>query len=462
VGDCGLFGIYGHKNAADLAYLGLYSLQHRGQESAGIVVGDHKTLRQHKGLGLVTDVFSDPATLKDLAGDLAVGHTRYSTTGSPLPANIQPLLVNCKGGPLAIAHNGNLVNSNALRHKLEQEGSLFQTTVDSEVIIHLTARSQREVLLQRMIEALRQVRGAYSILAITKDKIIAVRDPHGFRPLCLGKLGDAWVVASESCALDIIGGKYCRDVEPGEIVILSEDGLSSIKPFGSHRYAFCIFEYIYFSRPDSKVFGENVDKARRRLGRQLAVEHPAQADIVISVPDSSNTAALGYSESSGIKFELGLIRNHYIGRTFIEPRSEIRDIMVRIKFNPVSGLLKGKSVVVVEDSIVRGTTMRNLAGLIREAGAKEVHVRVSCPPLRFPCYYGIDFQTKDELIASSKTVEQIRNFLQVDSLGYLSLEAMLEAMPGTQENYCVACFTGDYPVEPEAKVGKFLLERNRA
>ncbi|HDN67862.1 MAG TPA: amidophosphoribosyltransferase [Firmicutes bacterium] len=413
VGDCGLFGIYGHKNAADLAYLGLYSLQHRGQESAGIVVGDHKTLRQHKGLGLVTDVFSDPATLKDLAGDLAVGHTRYSTTGSPLPANIQPLLVNCKGGPLAIAHNGNLVNSNALRHKLEQEGSLFQTTVDSEVIIHLTARSQREVLLQRMIEALRQVRGAYSILAITKDKIIAVRDPHGFRPLCLGKLGDAWVVASESCALDIIGGKYCRDVEPGEIVILSEDGLSSIKPFGSHRYAFCIFEYIYFSRPDSKVFGENVDKARRRLGRQLAVEHPAQADIVISVPDSSNTAALGYSESSGIKFELGLIRNHYIGRTFIEPRSEIRDIMVRIKFNPVSGLLKGKSVVVVEDSIVRGTTMRNLAGLIREAGAKEVHVRVSCPPLRFPCYYGIDFQTKDELIASSKTVEQIRNFLQV-------------------------------------------------
>ncbi|OPX32889.1 MAG: amidophosphoribosyltransferase, partial [Candidatus Latescibacteria bacterium 4484_181] len=274
MGDCGLFGIYGHKNAADLAYLGLYSLQHRGQESAGIVVGDHKTLRQHKGLGLVTDVFSDPATLKDLAGDLAVGHTRYSTTGSPLPANIQPLLVNCKGGPLAIAHNGNLVNSNALRHKLEQEGSLFQTTVDSEVIIHLTARSQREVLLQRMIEALRQVRGAYSILAITKDKIIAVRDPHGFRPLCLGKLGDAWVVASESCALDIIGGKYCRDVEPGEIVILSEDGLSSIKPFGSHRYAFCIFEYIYFSRPDSKVFGENVDKARRRLGRQLAVEHP--------------------------------------------------------------------------------------------------------------------------------------------------------------------------------------------
>jgi len=462
VGDCGLFGIYGHKNAADLAYLGLYSLQHRGQESAGIVVGDHKTLRQHKGLGLVTDVFSDPATLKDLAGDLAVGHTRYSTTGSPLPANIQPLLVNCKGGPLAIAHNGNLVNSNALRHNLEQEGSLFQTTVDSEVIIHLTARSQREVLLQRMIEALRQVRGAYSILAITKDKIIAVRDPHGFRPLCLGKLGDAWVVASESCALDIIGGKYCRDVEPGEIVILSEDGLSSIKPFGSHRYAFCIFEYIYFSRPDSKVFGENVDKARRRLGRQLAVEHPAQADIVISVPDSSNTAALGYSESSGIKFELGLIRNHYIGRTFIEPRSEIRDIMVRIKFNPVSGLLKGKSVVVVEDSIVRGTTMRNLAGLIREVGAKEVHVRVSCPPLRFPCYYGIDFQTKDELIASSKTVEQIRNFLQVDSLGYLSLEAMLEAMPGTQENYCVACFTGDYPVEPEAKVGKFLLERNRA
>lgn len=461
MGDCGLFGIYGHKNAADLAYLGLYSLQHRGQESAGIVVSDHKTLRQHKGLGLVTDVFSDPATLKELAGDLAVGHTRYSTTGSPLPGNIQPLLVNCKGGPLAIAHNGNLVNSNALRHKLEQEGSLFQTTVDSEVIIHLTARSQREVLLQRMIEALRQVRGAYSILAITKDKIIAVRDPHGFRPLCLGKLGDAWVVASESCALDIIGGKYCRDVEPGEIVILSEDGLSSIKPFGSHRYAFCIFEYIYFSRPDSKVFGENVDKARRRLGRQLAVEHPAQADIVISVPDSSNTAALGYSESSGIKFELGLIRNHYIGRTFIEPRSEIRDIMVRIKFNPVSGLLKGKSVVVVEDSIVRGTTMRNLAGLIREAGAKEVHVRVSCPPLRFPCYYGIDFQTKDELIASSKTVEQIRNFLRVDSLGYLSLEAMLEAMPGTQENYCVACFTGDYPVEPEEKVGKFLLEKNR-
>lgn len=459
--DCGLFGIYGHKNAAELAYLGLYSLQHRGQESAGIVVSDHKILRQHKGMGLVTDVFSDSATLRKLVGNLAVGHTRYSTTGSPLPGNIQPLLVNCKDGPLAVAHNGNLVNANALRYRMEQEGSLFQTSMDSETIVHLTARSQKKTLLERMIEALAQVKGAYSILAMTRDKIIAMRDPYGFRPLCLGRLGDTWLVSSESCALDIIGGEYFRDVEPGEIVILSEDGLSSLKPFDSSRQAFCIFEYIYFSRPDSKIFAKDVDKARRGLGKELAVEHPAQADIIISVPDSSNTAALGYSETSGINFELGLIRNHYIGRTFIEPRSEIRDLMVRIKFNPVAGVLKGKRVVVVEDSIVRGTTMRNLAGLIRQAGAREIHVRVSCPPLRFPCYYGIDFQTKHELIASSKTVEQIRKFLKVDSLGYLSLDGMLRAMAGSPQDYCVACFTGDYPVKPEEKVEKLSLERNR-
>ena len=460
--ECGIFGIYGHKNAAELTYLGLYSLQHRGQESAGIVSGDGKTLRQHKGLGLVADVFSDPSTVKGLTGHLAVGHNRYSTTGSTLSVNVQPLLVNCKDGPLAIAHNGNLVNSAQLRRRMEQEGSLFQTTMDSEIIVHLVAKSQKPTELERIIEALGQVRGAYSVLLATRNEIIGARDPRGFRPFCLGKLGDAWIVTSESCALDIVGAHYVRDVEPGEVVVINKDGLRSIKPFESSKYSFCIFEYIYLSRPDSRIFGDNVDKTRRRLGRHLAIEHPAEADIVIAVPDSSNTAALGYSETSGLKFELGLIRNHYIGRTFIEPSQKIRELMVRIKFNPVSGVLKGKRVVVVEDSIVRGTTLRNLTRLIRQAGASEVHVRVSCPPLRFPCFYGIDFQTSRELIASSHTVEEIRKHLDVDTLGYLSLEGLLEATPGDGLNYCTACFEGNYSIRPEEDVSKLSLEKETA
>ncbi|OGC79921.1 MAG: amidophosphoribosyltransferase [candidate division Zixibacteria bacterium RBG_16_43_9] len=457
--DCGIFAIFGAKKASELTYLGLYALQHRGQEASGIVSSDGNRLYQRKGMGQVNEVFASKEVLSSLRGEMAIGHNRYSTTGSSTVANIQPLQITYKGDKLlAVGHNGNLTNSTSLRKKLEKEGSIFQTTTDSEIILHLIARSKKEKIEDSLADALSQVSGAYSLVFITADSILAARDPYGWRPLALGKLKDAWVVASETCAFDMIGAKYLRDVQPGEILLINEKGLKSITPFKKVKHAFCIFEFIYFARPDSMIFGENVDKVRRRLGRQLAKEQPADADIVIAVPDSSNTHTLGYSEQSGIKFEVGLIRNHYIGRTFIQPEQKIRDLDARIKYNPVKGVLKDKRIVIVDDSIVRGTTSRKLVWMLRNAGAKEVHFRVSSPPITSPCFYGIDMPTKRELIASAKSVEQIRRYLGVDSLGYLSIEGMLSMPSLPKESFCVACFSGRYPTKIENNIGKFALE----
>lgn len=456
---CGIFGIYGHPEAAELTTLGLHALQHRGEESSGIATGDGSRVRVHTGMGHVADVFSDPGVLERLPGHLAIGHNRYSTTGSDSLVNAQPFVAECRDGYVAIAHNGNMVNTEQLRRGMQQDGAIFQTTTDSELILHLIARSRQEQVADRVIDALRQIRGAYSLVMATENRILAARDPNGFRPLCLGQFGDAWIVTSESCALDIISARYIRDIEPGELVMIDANGLRTFSALEAGRNSFCIFEYIYFSRPDSVIFGENVDKTRRKLGRQLAIEHPAEADIVIAVPDSSNTAALGYSHESGIRHEIGLIRNHYVGRTFITPGQDSRASKVRLKFNPVRGVLKGKRVVLVEDSIVRGTTLRHLVRMIREAGATQVHVRISCPPIIGACFYGIDFQTEEELIASEKTVAQIREHLGVDSLGYLSLEGMLGVAPNGGNQYCTACFTRDYPIPIDSEVSKLILER---
>ena len=455
--NCAVFAIFGAQKAAELTYLGLYSLQHRGQESSGIIANDNGKIHIHRGMGEVSTVFSAEEYLKKLKGKFAIGHNRYSTTGSSTPNNVQPLFTQFRGHRLAIGHNGNITNSLTLKQKLEASGAIFQTTSDSEIILHLIARSKEKLMRKKIAKVLKRVQGAYSLVFLTDDGIIAARDPRGFRPLALGKLNKAWIVASETCAFDIIGAKYIRDIDPGEVLEITANGLYSETIQSRARHAFCIFEFIYFSRPDSKIFGENVDKIRRRLGRQLAKEHPADVDMVISVPDSSNTAALGYSEESAIKMEIGFIRNHYIGRTFIDPEQKIRDLDVKIKFNPVRGVLKGKRVAVVDDSIVRGTTSRKLVKMLYEAGAKEVHMRISSPPIISPCYYGIDMPTKDELIASQHTVEQIRKHLGVDSLGYLSLEGMLSmnSLPGN--NFCVACFSGKYPTFIEQVNGKTKL-----
>ena len=440
---CGVFGIFGHARAAEQVYLGLYALQHRGQESAGIASSDGHRLACHKGMGLVSQVFTGDA-MAGLAGRSAIGHNRYSTTGSSSLVNAQPIVIDFKRGPLAAAHNGNLVNAGPLRARMEDEGSIFQTTTDSEIVLHLVARSKHEDLADMIAEALEQTVGAYCFVFLSRDRLIAVRDPYGWRPLCLGRLGDAYVVASESCALDIVGAAYQRSVEPGEMAVIGRGGLKSRPLSAAPRRALCIFEYIYFARPDSWVFGQKADKIRRALGWQLAEEHPASADIVIAVPDSANTAAIGYAESSGIRFEIGLIRNHYVGRTFISPHQHERDLNVRMKFNPVTGVVKGKRVVVVEDSIVRATTLRNLVRLLRSAGPAEVHVRVSSPPIRWPCFYGIDMSTREELIAASHSVEEIREFIGANSLEYLSVEGMLKVVP-TPADMCTCCFTGDYP-----------------
>ncbi|MCZ6631834.1 MAG: amidophosphoribosyltransferase [bacterium] len=454
---CGIFGIYGTPESATLTTLGLHALQHRGEESCGVATGDGKKIRVHTGMGHVSDVFIDPAILEQMPGHLAIGHNRYSTTGSDNIKNAQPFVAECRDTHLAISHNGNLTNTRELRTSMQASGAIFQTTTDSELILHLIARSSQEEMVDRISDALRQVQGAYSLVLCTEDKLFAARDPYGFRPLCLGQLGDAWVVTSESCALDIIAARYIRDIEPGELVVINANGLRTYMLCESQRHAFCIFEYIYFSRPDSIIFGDNVDKTRRRLGRQLAIEHPTNADIVISVPDSSNTAALGYANEANLKLEIGLIRNHYVGRTFISPRQ--RDAKVRLKYNPVRGVLKGKRVVVIEDSIVRGTTLRHLVRMIREAGATQIHIRISCPPIVAPCFYGIDFQTENELIANKKTVEKIREHLGVDSLGYLSLEGMLRVAPNAANQYCTACFNKEYPIQIETEVGKLMLEK---
>lgn len=459
--NCGIVGVYGHPDASIFTYQCLYALQHRGQESSGIVTSNGKNVYRHVGMGLVNEAFADLSILKGLKGHLAIGHNRYSTTGSTMLDNAQPFLVNFKDGPLAISHNGNFINSKSVRDHLVEEGSIFQTSTDTEVVLHLMARSRVPDIVGKIQDAFSVIRGAYSIALITRDKVIAIRDPHGWRPLCLGKKDDAYFIVSETCALDLVGAKYIRDIEAGEILVMDEKGIESSWLKEKAEPKACIFEYVYFSRPDSKIFNENVDKARRKLGKNLALEQPVDADIVISVPDSSNTAALGYTSRSGIKFEIGLIRNHYVGRTFIHPEQMVRDFNVLVKFNPVEGVLKGRRVVVVEDSIVRGTTLKQLTKMLRKAGAKEVHVRVSSPPIVSPCYYGMDFPTKEELIASNKSVEEIREYLGVDSLGYLSLEGMISACSDGQSGFCDACFTGNYPLPPQEDITKLQHEVNK-
>ncbi len=456
--ECGIFGIFGHPEASYLTFLGLYSLQHRGQESAGIVCAEGGEPKSHKGMGLVADVFKEEI-LRALSGTAAIGHVRYSTTGSSLLKNAQPFLAQHSGGFLAVAHNGNLINARELKIKLEARGSIFQSTMDSEIFVHLMARSKKTNYMEKTKQALTQVKGAYSLVLLTENSLIAARDPHGFRPLCLGEINGSFVVASETCALDLVQAHYLRDVQPGEIILIDKDGLHSLQPFPKAKPAFCIFEYIYFARPDSNIFGENVYLIRKKLGARLAEESPAEADLVMPIPDSGNYAALGFAERMGIPFEMGMIRNHYVGRTFIQPSPTIRDFGVKVKLNPVKDLLKGKKVVVIEDSIVRGTTSRTRIRNLREAGAKEVHMRVSCPPHRFPCHYGIDFPTPEELIASRHSIEEIRKFIGLDSLAYLSLEGMVGAMPQAKDHFCLACFNGDYPVPIPPRTDKFALER---
>jgi amidophosphoribosyltransferase len=455
---CGIFGIYPHKDAAQLACLGLYALQHRGEESSGIITRNGKKVYLHKALGLVSDVF-DEKIIRSLRGELAVGHVRYSTTGSSNIKNTQPFYVKSKIGDIAIAHNGNLTNTLSLHRELENNGALFQTTMDSEIIAHLLAHSYNNNFQDTIIWALSKLEGAYSLVLMLDDTLIGARDTYGWRPLCLGKLDGAYILTSETCALDLIGAQYLRDVEPGEIVFIKKDGLQSFKPFGKTAQAFCIFEYIYFARPDSNIFGHNVYMARKRLGAQLAAEFPAQADLVMPIPDSGVFAALGFSQSLKIPFEFGMIRNHYIGRTFIQPSQALRDFRVKIKLNPLRDVLKEKDVILVEDSIVRGTTSRARLKTLREAGVNKIHMRVSCPPLKFPCFYGIDFPTKKELVASKHDITWIRDFIGADSLEYLSLEGMLNSMPLPQENFCTACFTGKYPINHACRLSKNILEK---
>ncbi len=443
---CGIFGVFGHPEAANLTYLGLYALQHRGQESAGIASSDGEIITFHKEMGLVADIFSEDI-LGRLPGHMAVGHVRYSTTGTSELKNAQPFVVDFERGSIAVAHNGNLVNSNLLKRELEVGGSIFQSTMDTEVIVHLIARSRLGRLEERIVDALSQVRGAYSLLFLSQGKLIGVRDPHGIRPLVLGRIrGGAHVIASESCALDLIEGQLVRDVEPGEMVVIDSRGVRSSHPFFPAPSHFCVFEHIYFARPDSIMGGVSVYEVRKSLGRELARLHPADADIVVPVPDSGVPAAIGFSEESGIPFEMGLIRNHYVGRTFIEPQQSIRHFGVKIKLNAVRGVVAGKRVVVVDDSIVRGTTGRKIIKMIRDAGAREVHVRISSPPTAFPCFYGIDTPLRRDLIAATHSLEEINTYLTSDSLGYLTLDSLHSCVPRTEGGYCDSCFSGNYPV----------------
>ena len=455
---CGVVGIYGHKNASQLSYLSLYALQHRGEESAGIVSFDGKKVYQHKGMGLVGDIFKEES-LKKLKGSFAIGHVRYSTTGSSIAKNVQPLMINHKKGFIAVAHNGNLTNSVQLRNELEDSGSILQTTMDSELIVHFLVKDHENNYRGKIVPILSRMEGAYSFVIMINDSIYAMRDPHGFRPLCIGKLDGAYIVASETCALDMVQAEYVRDVEPGEIIILDKNGLTSLKQPEQKKHAFCIFEYIYFSRPDSNIFTKSVYLTRKNLGKALAREYPVQADVVMPIPDSGTCAALGYAEESKIPLEMAFVRNHYIGRTFIQPSQLIRDFKVKIKLNPVRDALKGKRVVIVEDSIVRGTTSRGRVRALRQAGASEIHMRVSCPPLVSPCFYGIDFPTKKELIASSHTIDEIKDFIGVDSLKYLSLDGMLSSMMLPKEEFCTACFTGNYPTTICKPPSKKALEK---
>jgi amidophosphoribosyltransferase len=443
--ECGVFGIFGHPEASNLTYLGLYALQHRGQESAGIAASDGTVIRHSKAMGYVNEAFN-AGTLAKLPGSLAVGHVRYSTAGESRVANAQPIVVDSIHGQFAVCHNGNLVNAGEVHEALVRSGAIFQTSSDTEVVVHLFARSREENVEAAIIDAVSQVRGAFSFVMMTKDRVIGIRDPHGFRPLALGRLGDAWVVCSETCALDLIGATYVRDVEPGEVVIASAAGLKSIKPFAPAPHNQCIFEHVYFARPDSYVFGESVNEVRTELGRLLAREAPADADVIVPVPDSGVCAAVGYAEASGIPMRMGLIRNHYVGRTFIEPQQSIRHFGVRVKLNPVRSILEGKRVVLVDDSIVRGTTSRKIVRMVRSAGAREVHMRISCPPTVSPCFYGVDTPQRSELIAATHTLDEIRKYLDADSVSYLSLDGLTSAVRGGRSKYCTSCYTGVYPV----------------
>jgi amidophosphoribosyltransferase len=455
--ECGVVGVYGHPEASNLTYLGLHALQHRGQEGAGICSSDRRQLHVEKSMGLVADIFTEKR-LKHLPGDIAMGHNRYSTAGASALKNVQPIMVNFSLGSLAIAHNGNLVNAFELRKDLESEGAIFQSSSDSEVIIHLIANSKAGNLHERIIETTRKLYGAFSLLIMNEDELIAVRDPYGFRPLSLGTHDGAYVVASETCAFDLIGATYSRDIEPGEMLIINKNGVKSVKPLYSQKSAFCIFEFIYFSKPDSNIFGNlNVNEIRKELGRQLAREHSINADLVIPVPDSGVPAAIGYAEESRIPFDFGLIRNHYVGRTFIEPKQAIRHFGVKLKLNPVRKLIAGKRLVVVDDSIVRGTTSKKIVKMLKEGGAKEVHLRISSPPTIGPCFYGIDTPTRKELIASTHNLEEIKKYITADSLGYLNIEGLSKVVRNSDQ-YCTACFDNNYPVfSPEDKAEQIVL-----
>lgn len=455
--ECGICGIYGHEEAAKLTYFGLYALQHRGQESAGIVTSDGSRVSLHKDMGLVSEVFNED-NLQKLTGHLAVGHVRYSTTGDSNLINTQPFLVTHRGEPLAVAHNGNLVNSRELHHSLEEQGAIFQTTMDSEIVIHLMVRNLKSGLINAIRESFAGIRGAYSLLLMNRDTMIAVRDPNGFRPLCLGRLENgAWVVASETCALDLIEAEYQRDVEPGEVVIINKEGLKSLFLWPPRQKTQCIFEHVYFARPDSNIFGFNVYEARKRMGQILAKETSIDADFVMPFPDSGNYAAIGYSRQSGIPLEMCMIRNHYVGRTFIQPSQSMRDFSVRIKLNPVRSLLKGKRVIIIEDSIIRGTTGRSRVNSLRKMGAKEIHMMISCPPSCHACYYGIDFPSDKELIAANHDIKGIKDYLGLDSLHYLSIEGLVESTGMEKQDFCLACFNGEYPIKPDRDFQKDIL-----
>jgi amidophosphoribosyltransferase len=470
--ECGVVAVYAHPEANTLAYLGLHAQQHRGQESAGIAASDGKHLSLHKSMGLVADIFGADA-LSRVPGSLAIGHTRYSTAGDSAVANAQPIMVACNKGQIALAHNGNIVNAINIRQRLEQAGSIFQTSSDTEVVLHLIAQSKEQTLSEAIADALRRIEGAFSLVMLTRDHVFAARDPRGFRPLVMGRipgnpaqddlpgapLHDTIVFASESCAFDLIGAEYVREVKAGELVVVGPEGVHSRFYAAAAAQSSCIFEHVYFSRPDSKIFGRSVQESREELGRQLAREAPVDADLVVPVPDSGVTAALGFSHESGVPFRFGLIRNHYVGRTFIEPEQKMRDFGVRLKLNPVRSLLEGKRVILVDDSIVRGTTSRKIVRMVRDAGATEVHVRISCPPTKSPCFYGVDTPSKKQLIGANKSVEEIREYMGADTLAYLSLEGLKKACAeGEHTTYCTACYTGDYPtkwvdVEDIAPVG---------
>ena len=443
--ECGVVGVYGHPEAANLVYLGLYALQHRGQESAGIVASTHSKMRLEVGMGLVADVF-DPIRILKLPGPLAIGHNRYSTAGKSELVNAQPCMINYAAGSLALAHNGNLINAQTIRKELGSKGAIFQSTNDSEVIVHLMAQSKAETFVDRAAEALKQVSGAYSLVLMTKTELLAARDPHGFRPLCLGKLDGSYIVASETCVMDLIEAEFIREVEPGELILINDQGIQSFFPFKKVETKHCVFEHIYFARPDSFIFGEHVYTARKNMGRAMAQESPADVDIVVPVPDSGVVSAMGFAEESGIPFEMGLIRNHYVGRTFIEPQSQIRHFGVKLKLNPVKEIIAGKRIAIIDDSIVRGTTARKIVKMLRDVGAKEVHLRISAPPILHSCFYGIDTPTKEELIAHTHDLEETRQYLAADSLAYLSLEKMMEVLENGKKKFCSACFDGNYPI----------------